>query len=379
MSELETEAGFFVWKAELLGGRPDLRDLVRRHAWPHERDRCIEPFAALLVRVQLGMADSADVERAVVARPVPHERMDDVEERLVARPQEPVGEDVRMRVAAVARHGVDRLHLLGAHLEQELVRTRDDLVLVDAGSQHPVDLVVDRVDEPGRLVEERDLLGGLDLPRLEKYLGAVGDVHPGALQRLDRDEVRHVDPERFVVKAELAQLVGDLLAEPVRDSGLDGHRTAHGRDAGAEVLRRKPWREQLMVAGGRSEVPQDRLRAAHEQREAGVLVPCPLADVRTRDVADVVRVEQQHRSEVRSLERRLRAGETLLAQSREVDALLPVDGARCVGGADGPRWCGHCTTSCWGSSLTLEGGVTAGASPDALRRCRKSTMKSSSA
>ncbi len=250
VSELETEAGLLVREAELLGGRPDLRDLVRRHAGPHERDRGVEPFAALLVRVELRMADAADVERAVVARAVPHERMDDVEERLVARPQEPVGEDVRMRVATVARDGVDRLHLLGAHLEQELVRARDDLVLVDAGPQHPVDLVVDRVDEPGRLVEERDLLGGLDLPRLEECLGAVGDVHPGALQRLDRDEVRHVDPERLVVKAELAQLVGDLLAEPVRDPGLDGHRTAHGRDAGAEVLRREPWREQLMVAGG---------------------------------------------------------------------------------------------------------------------------------
>ena len=88
---------------------------------------------------------------------------------------------MRVRVAAVARHGVYRLDLLGAHLEQELVRTRDDLVLVDARPQHPVDLVVDRVHEPGRLVEERDLLGGLDLPRLEKYLGAVGDVHPGTL------------------------------------------------------------------------------------------------------------------------------------------------------------------------------------------------------
>jgi hypothetical protein len=45
-------------------------------------------------------------------------------------------------------HGVDCLDLLRAHLEQQLVRTSDDLVLVDARPQHPVDLVVDRVDEP---------------------------------------------------------------------------------------------------------------------------------------------------------------------------------------------------------------------------------------
>ena len=156
--ELETEAGLLVREAELLGGRPDLGDLVRRHARPHERDRGIQPLAALLVRVELRVADTADVERAVVARSVAHERVDDVEERLIARAQEPVGEHVRMRVAAVARDGVDRLDLLRAHLEQQLVRARDDLVLVDARPQHPVDLVVDGVDEPGRLVEQRDLL-----------------------------------------------------------------------------------------------------------------------------------------------------------------------------------------------------------------------------
>ena len=61
--------------------------------------------------------------------------MDDVEERLVARAQQPVGEDVRVRVAAVAGDGVDRLDLLGAELEQELLRPRDDLVLVHAGAE----------------------------------------------------------------------------------------------------------------------------------------------------------------------------------------------------------------------------------------------------
>ena len=130
---------------------------------------------------------------------------------------------------------------------------------------------------------------------------------PGALQRLDRDEVGHVDAERLACEAALAQLVRDLRAEPVGDAGLDGHRAAHRRDAGAEVLRRQPRREELVVAGGRAEVPEDRIVAARQQREAGVLVARPLADVRARDVADVVRVEEQQRAEVGALERRLRA------------------------------------------------------------------------
>ena len=100
-------------------------------------------------------------------------------------------------------------------------------------------------------------------------------MHPGALQRLDRDEVRHVDPERLVLEAELAQLVRDLLAEPVRDPGLDRHRAAHRRDAGAEVLRGQPRREQLVVASRRAEVPQDRVRAAREQARSARSCPAP--------------------------------------------------------------------------------------------------------
>ena len=171
-------------------------------------------------------------------------------------------------------------------------------------------------------------------------------MDPGALQRLDRDEVGHVDAERLVLKPELAQLVRDLRAEPVGDPRLDGHRAAHRRDAGAEVLLGQPRREQLVVAGGRAEVPEDRIGAAREQREARVLVARPLADVRARDVADVVRVEQQHRAELRGLERRLRAVEPLLAQAREVDALLPVHRPRRVGRADRPASRAHCVTSC---------------------------------
>ena len=69
-----------------------------------------------------------------------------------------------MRVAAVAGHGVDRLDLLRAELEQHLRRHRDDLVLADARAQHPVDLLVDGVDDRRGVVQQRDLVGGLDAP-----------------------------------------------------------------------------------------------------------------------------------------------------------------------------------------------------------------------
>ena len=82
---------------------------VRAHAWLQELDGAVHPFPRLSVRRRAGPPLPADVERAVVAGAVPHERLDDVEECLFARADQPIGEVVRMRAAALARHGVDRL------------------------------------------------------------------------------------------------------------------------------------------------------------------------------------------------------------------------------------------------------------------------------
>jgi len=262
--------------------------------------------------------------------------VDDVEERLVPRAQQPVRKHVRVRIAPVARHGVHGFDVLGSHLEQQLMRARDDLVLVDAGAQHPVDLLVDGVDEAGRLVEQRDLLGGLDLACLEDDARPVGDVHARALQRLQGDEVRHVYAERLAREIALPQLVRDSLGKPIGDPRLDRHRPPHRRDAGAEVLRREPGCEQLVMACRGPEVPEDRVVPARQQREPGVLVARPLADVGARDVPDVVGIEEQERAKVGRFERGLRTVEPLTAETGEIDPLFPVNRPRRVGGADRP-------------------------------------------
>ena len=79
-----------------------------------------------------------------------------------------------------------------------------------------------------------------------------------------------------------------------------------------------------MMPGGRAEVPQDRVVAAAEEDVARVLVARPFADVRARDVADVVRVEEQQGAEIGRLECGPRALETIAPEPREVDSLLPV-------------------------------------------------------
>src|SRR5262249_61251464 len=98
-----------------------------------ERDRLVESLARLLVGVVLYWCGAADVEGAVVAGAVTHERLQDVEERLVARPQHAVSEIVRVRVAALARDGIDRLHIVRAVAVEELVDDGDDIVLAYAG------------------------------------------------------------------------------------------------------------------------------------------------------------------------------------------------------------------------------------------------------
>ena len=235
---------------------------------------------------------------------------------------------MRVRVAAIAGDGVDRLDVLGAQLEEQAVGVGDDLVLAHPGAQRAIDLLVHGVDHGGGVVEERDLVDRLDLARLEYHARAVGDVDARALQRLQRDHVGDVDPQRLARDAVLGHLVRDAGAQCVGDPGLHRHRAAHRRHPGAEALGGQPRREQLVVARGRAEVPQDRIALARKQDVARVLVARPLADVGARDVADVVGVEEQQRPQVGGQQRLLGLAQSLGAQAREVDALLPVDGHR---------------------------------------------------
>ena len=96
---------------------------------------------------------AADIEGAVVAGAVAHERLQDVEERLVAGAQHAVGEIVRMRIAALAGDGVDRLDVVRAVAIQELVDHGDDVVLAHAGLELLVDEVIGAVDHGGGAVQ----------------------------------------------------------------------------------------------------------------------------------------------------------------------------------------------------------------------------------
>ena len=109
-----------------------------RHARLQQLDRdCPSTRAPSGRRSRCDARRAPDVEGPVVAGAVAHERLDDVEERLVARADQAVGEVVRMRRAALARNRVDRLDAVGAHLVEARRRERDDLRFLDAGLAAP--------------------------------------------------------------------------------------------------------------------------------------------------------------------------------------------------------------------------------------------------
>jgi len=89
---------------------------------------------------------------------------------------------------------------------------------------------------------------------------------------------------------------------------------------------------QPVVNGGGAEIPQDRLGAARQQREAAQLVALPLADLGAGQIADVVDVKAQQRAGFRRIQRLPGTTEPIAVEPRKVDPLLEVDRRGSQGG-----------------------------------------------
>src|SRR5690348_17658009 len=96
VTKLQSERRHLIRKTELLRSRPDLRNRISRDTGLDQRDGVIQPFAALLVSVVLDRRCAPNIERTVIAGPIALIRLQDIEERLIARTQDAVGKIVRM-------------------------------------------------------------------------------------------------------------------------------------------------------------------------------------------------------------------------------------------------------------------------------------------
>ena len=175
------------------------------------------------------------------------------------------------------------------------------------------------------MLEQRDLLRRLDRPGAHHHRLGVGRLDALAVQRVEGLHVRQVDPQRLAGKSAILELPVDAGCERVRDTGLLGHRAAHRGDAGLPARLGVPRRIEPMVLRRRAEVPEHGIALAREQHAPRALVPRPLADVRARDVADVVLVEEENGAELGVPQRRPRLLQSLAPEPGEVDPLLPVD------------------------------------------------------
>jgi hypothetical protein len=117
----------------------------------------------------------------------------------------------------------------------------------------------------------------------------------------------------------------DLGGMALHQAGRRRHGAAHAEHAGATILRIEPVAIEPVMDGGRAEIPDDRLLAAGQQREAAELVALPFADLGARHVADVVDVEEQQRAALRCISACPGAGEPIALQPTEVDTGLEID------------------------------------------------------
>ncbi len=241
-----------------------------------------------------------------------------------------------MRVAALARDRVDRLHLVAAQLVQPLAGERDDLVLAHARLEHVDDVLVDAVDHRRRLVEQHDLVRRLDDAGVEH--GLLGVTHRDALPLQFEQErgLDDVEAERSVSDPGLREQRLDLGHRVAHEARLGGDRAAEAEEPGPPVLVRQPFRVQLVMPHRRAEVPQDRVPVPQQQGVADHLVAERAADPGLGGVADVVEVEEQEGAALTRLQRRPGPRHAVPAQPAEVDALLVVD-PHVAGGAEGPH------------------------------------------
>src|ERR1700752_2501716 len=103
MSELKTEGRHFIRKAKLLRLGKGRTYVGRRCPRFDAGHGVVQPFTRFLVGIALRCGRAADIEGSVVTGPIAHERLQNVEERLVARPDHSIGEVVRMWIAALTR------------------------------------------------------------------------------------------------------------------------------------------------------------------------------------------------------------------------------------------------------------------------------------
>src|SRR5882672_12481789 len=117
MAVLQSETGLFIGESKFLGFRPKLDHLRSADARFNHVNRSVKNVAAFLVGIDQGAGGAADRKGPVIAGAVAHVAVDQIKICWISRPHDAIGENVRMRIAALARYGVHTLDLLRTQIE----------------------------------------------------------------------------------------------------------------------------------------------------------------------------------------------------------------------------------------------------------------------
>ena len=148
---------------------------------------------------------------------------------------------------------------------------------------------------------------------------------PARLQLEHHRQLDHVHAQRHVAHALGIQYRLDLLGRVAEQGEVGAVAPRSPSIPGAAMVVVQPGRVQLVVPGGRAEIPDVGVAVPGQQRIARELVARPFADHGAGGVADVVLVEGQQRTQPGIGQRRARAREAVVVQPAEIDALLEID------------------------------------------------------
>ena len=258
MAILQGETGFFIRETKFLGLGPHGGNFGGRAAGAHEFDRSIKIFAAALVGVVHGMRGIADCETTVVAGAISHVGMKNVVIDGIAGTKDAIGEDVGMGVTALAGDGVDGLDVFGAKIVQNLADQANGLVFAHSGLHGAIELVIGGINHHGGSVEECDFVARFDEAGFRHKGLAVDDGDALFLQGEENGEFDNVDADGILVEAAHFELDANLLSDIFGAAHLRRHGATQHGNAGAGALA-EPRTMQLMMPGGRAEVPEDGL------------------------------------------------------------------------------------------------------------------------
>src|SRR5579863_3957142 len=170
-----------------------------------------------------------------------------------------------MGIAALSGYCIDRFDIFRAEIVEDFADQANGFVFAQTRFHGPIEFVVGGVDHHRRSVEQRYFILRLDDARFRHQGLAVNNLDALFLQRKQYWQFDDVDPDRLFVQAAFFEFDANFLRHIFSAAHFRRHRSTQHRNSrvGATV---EPWAVELMMLGGRAEIPKNWLVILWQQR-----------------------------------------------------------------------------------------------------------------